>query len=106
MTTTREPGKRLYQQKGNCQGCHGWAGDGPTSRHRTTCWQSGREAFRLPAAPSRRRSVMRRSLLQLSFLMLAIAVSLRGQQTAGIGVRLIVVKTEAEAAGLQSRLQA
>src|ERR1700737_3811801 len=21
-------GMRLYQQKGNCQSCHGWAGDG------------------------------------------------------------------------------
>src|SRR5207247_1984566 len=21
-------GMRLYQQKGNCQACHGWAGDG------------------------------------------------------------------------------
>jgi hypothetical protein len=49
---------------------------------------------------------MRRSLLWLSFLMLIVAVSLCGQQTAGIGVRLIVVKTEEEAAGLQSRLQA
>jgi hypothetical protein len=48
---------------------------------------------------------MRRNLLWLSFLMLTIAVSLCGQQTAGIGVRLIVVKTEEEAAGLQSRLQ-
>src|SRR6516162_2713879 len=22
-------GMRLFQQKGNCQACHGWAGDGP-----------------------------------------------------------------------------
>src|SRR6516165_7658205 len=25
-------GMRLYQQKGNCQACHGWAGDGPNLR--------------------------------------------------------------------------
>src|SRR6266481_9673465 len=24
-------GMRLYQQKGNCQACHGWAGDGHKS---------------------------------------------------------------------------
>src|SRR5262249_8022921 len=54
----------------------------------------------------RRRSVMRRSLLCLLFLWLSIVVSYSGQQPTGVGLRLIVVKTEEEAAGLRNRLQA
>ena len=49
---------------------------------------------------------MRRSLLCLPFLALTIAVSVSAPQPAGVGLRLIVVKTEEEAAGLRSRLQA
>ena len=49
---------------------------------------------------------MRRSLLCLLFLTTTIVASLSAQQQARIGLRLIVVKTEEEAAGLQSRLQA
>src|SRR5215813_9351565 len=49
---------------------------------------------------------MRQSLLCFLFLTLTIALSAAGQQSAGVGVRLIVVKTEEEAAGLRNRLRA
>src|SRR6266581_2454573 len=49
---------------------------------------------------------MRRSLLCLPFLALTIAVSVLARQPAGVGLRLIVVKTGEEAADLRSRLQA
>jgi tetratricopeptide (TPR) repeat protein len=49
---------------------------------------------------------MRRSRLCHLFLTLTIAVSASAQQPAGVGLRLIMVKTEEEAAGLRSRLQA
>src|SRR5436309_2094371 len=48
---------------------------------------------------------MRRVLLCVPFLTLSI-VSVMAQQPAGVGVRLIVVKTEEEGAGLRNRLQA
>jgi len=48
---------------------------------------------------------MRRSVLCVPFLALTIAVSVMAQQSAGVGLRIIVVKTEEEAVGLQSRLQ-
>src|SRR6266566_4692016 len=49
---------------------------------------------------------MRRSVLCLPFLALTIAVSVLARQPAGVGLRLIVVKTGEEAADLRSRLQA
>src|SRR5262245_18164743 len=49
---------------------------------------------------------MRRSFLCLLFLWLSIVVSLSAQQPAGVGLRVIVVKTEEEVVGLWNRLQA
>ena len=47
-----------------------------------------------------------RSLLCLLFLTLTVAVSVSAQQPSGVGLRLIVVKTEQDGASLRSRLEA
>src|SRR5215831_7827938 len=49
---------------------------------------------------------MRKGALCLLFLVLAIAVSAMAQKPGGVGLRLMAVKTEEEAAGLRSRVQA
>src|SRR3989442_430632 len=53
-----------------------------------------------------RRSIIRRTVLYLLLLGLTIAAAVTAaQQTARVGIRLIAVKTEKEAAGLRARLQ-
>jgi len=48
---------------------------------------------------------VRTSVFCLSFLALIVAVPVMARQSAGVGLRLIVVKTEQEAESLRNRVQ-